>query len=90
MNNLPHVGSINGGVFGITTSKYLDSKYNVNHIEQFDDILCGATYANHNRHHYGFHYPRSTETALQCLNSAKEFEEIYIDSLVGILTIIIV
>ena len=81
MSKLPRVGIIGGGIFGISTAIHLDRRYNVTLFEQFDDILCGATYANHNRHHYGFHYPRSPETALQCLNSAKEFEEIYYDSL---------
>ena len=82
MSNLPRVGIIGGGIFGLTTAIHLDSKYNVTLFEQFDDILCGATYANHNRHHHGFHYTRSPETALQCLNSAKEFENIYSNSLV--------
>jgi len=54
MSNLPRIGIIGGGIFGITTSKHLYSKYNVTFFEQFDDILCGSTYANHNRHHYGF------------------------------------
>jgi len=81
MNNLPRVGIIGGGIFGLSTAIHLDKKYDVTLFEQFDDILLGATYANHNRHHYGFHYPRSTETALQCLYSAKVFEEIYTDSL---------
>jgi hypothetical protein len=82
MNNLPRVGIIGGGLFGLSTAIQLDGKYNVTVFEQFDDILCGATYANHNRHHYGFHYPRSPETAIQCIDSAFEFEKVYKDSLV--------
>ncbi len=82
MSNLPRIGIIGGGLFGLSTALHLDKRYNVTVFEQFDDILGGATYANHNRHHYGFHYPRSPETAYQCLNSAKEFEEIYSESIV--------
>ena len=81
MSKLPRVGIIGGGIFGLSTAIQLDSRYDVTIFEQCDDILCGATYANHNRHHHGFHYPRSPETALQCLNSAKEFEQIYTESL---------
>jgi hypothetical protein len=82
LNRLPRVCIIGGGMFGLSTAIQLDKKYDVTLFEQFDDILLGATYANHNRHHYGFHYPRSPETALQCLLSAKEFEDVYSDSVV--------
>ena len=82
MNNLPRVAIIGGGIFGLSTAFHLDKKYHVTVFEQCDDILSGATYANHNRHHYGFHYPRSVETAIQCVNGAKEFEKIYSNSLV--------
>ena len=79
---LPRIAIIGGGILGLSAALHLDKKYNVTLFEQLDDLLCGATYANHNRHHYGFHYPRSTETAMQCLNSAKDFEGIYSDSLI--------
>ena len=46
-------------------------------IEKNSELLRGATFANHNRHHYGYHYPRSKETALQCLESRNEFEAVY-------------
>ena len=82
MSKLPKVGIIGGGIFGLSTAIHLDKKYDVTLFEQFNDILLGATYANHNRHHYGFHYPRSPETALQCLHSAKDFENIYSDSII--------
>jgi len=37
----------------------------------------GATLANHNRHHYGFHYPRSPDTVIQCQLGKKTFENFY-------------
>lgn len=73
----PRVGIIGGGIFGLSCALSLDKTHDVTVFEQGTDILGGATYANHNRHHYGFHYPRSDATARQCLESRAEFEAIY-------------
>lgn len=43
--------------------------------DKSNTILSGATYANHNRHHYGFHYPRSDLTVEQCSTSRFSFEK---------------
>ena len=55
------IAIIGAGIFGITAaiklSKFKD--FNVDVFEKCNSIFQGATYANHNRHHYGFHYPRS-------------------------------
>jgi hypothetical protein len=82
MSKLPRVGIIGGGIFGLSCAIHLDKLYDVTVFEQSGQVLSGATYANHNRHHYGFHYPRSAKTAIQCLQSSSEFEEIYSDSIV--------
>ena len=71
------VGIIGGGIFGISCALNLDKTHDVTLFEQTSDIMSGATYANHNRHHLGYHYPRSPETAQQCLESREEFETIY-------------
>lgn len=71
------VGIIGGGIFGLACAIDLDRDYEVIVFEQDENILRGATYANHNRHHYGFHYPRSVETSLQCLRSRALFEQTY-------------
>lgn len=73
----PRVGIIGGGIFGLSCALSLDKSHDVVVFEQGVDILGGATYANHNRHHYGFHYPRSDDTARQCLESRAKFEELY-------------
>jgi glycine/D-amino acid oxidase-like deaminating enzyme len=73
----PRVGIIGGGLFGLTTAIHLGETHDVTVFEQADDILTGATWANHNRHHFGYHYPRSPETALQCLGARESFEAIY-------------
>jgi hypothetical protein len=82
MNNRPRVGVIGGGIFGLSCAINLDLDYDVTVFERGSDILLGATYANHNRHHYGFHYPRSFETAQQCLGSSLEFETLYGDCII--------
>jgi len=75
--SFPKVCIIGGGIFGLSIALRLDRTHEVTIFEKNSDILRGATYANHNRHHYGFHYPRSLETAKQCLESSVLFEKIY-------------
>ena len=78
----PTIAIIGGGIFGVSAALELANDYDVTIFEQNNDLLAAATYANHNRHHYGFHYPRSPETALQCLDCRESFESIYGESLV--------
>jgi len=75
------VAVIGGGIFGVTAALELSKTFSVDLYEMAGDLLSGATYANHNRHHYGFHYPRSTETVLQCQRGRVEFERVYKDAL---------
>ena len=70
---------IGGGVFGATCAVDLSRSFDVTLFERDTDLLKGATYANHNRHHYGFHYPRSPATIEQCLRSREDFERTYGD-----------
>jgi len=76
------VGIVGGGIFGLSCALELARDHEVTVFEQQPDVLRGATYANHNRHHFGFHYPRSPETALQCLAGRESFERLYGDCLV--------
>ena len=77
------IAIIGAGIFGITAaiklSKFKD--FNVDVFEKCNSIFQGATYANHNRHHYGFHYPRSQKTLDEINSSKDEFEFYYKDSL---------
>ncbi len=77
MKRKPSVAVIGGGIFGTSCAIELAKDFHVTLFEQGPELLRGATYANHNRHHYGFHYPRSRDTAMQCLASRPEFESIY-------------
>ena len=82
MTNNLKVCVIGGGIFGLTSAIFL-SKYS-NEIKIFDKnqfILSGATKFNHNRHHFGFHYPRSIDTALQCISAKKDFDKFYSNSI---------
>lgn len=75
------VAVLGGGIFGVSCALELARSFDVTIFEQSHDILTGATTANHNRHHYGFHYPRSPETIEQCLGSRASFEQLYGDCL---------
>ena len=73
---------IGGGIFGLTAAIYL-SRFS-SEIKIFDKsntILNGATQFNHNRHHFGYHYPRSLDTALQCIKAKKDFDRFYRNSI---------
>ena len=75
------VGVLGGGVFGLNVALELSPYFDVEVIEAQSELLRGATYANHNRHHFGFHYPRSRETAAQCLESQSDFVSQYSEAL---------
>lgn len=76
------IGIIGGGIFGVTAAIYLSNfAKKIIIFEKNKDILLGATKFNHNRHHYGYHYPRSYETAQQCLYAKDTFNQIYLKAL---------
>jgi hypothetical protein len=73
----PRVAIIGGGIFGVTTALVLARFCEVHLYERSASLLQGATFGNHNRQHFGFHYPRSPETAQQCLESHHDFQRFY-------------
>lgn len=77
-NRTLNICIIGGGIFGLTIALHL-SKYSrsIKIFESNSKILNGATKYNHNRHHFGFHYPRSIETANQCLDAKRDFDKYY-------------
>lgn len=65
---------IGAGIFGITTALTLsENGYNVTLVERENDIMTMASKCNHNRLHFGFHYPRSFKTAKQSLDGYELF-----------------
>jgi len=74
---------IGAGIFGITTALVLsENEYNVTLVELESDIMCRASKCNHNRLHFGFHYPRSIKTAKQSLDGYDIFYKNFSDSIV--------
>lgn len=75
---------VGAGIFGITTSLTLsENGYNVTLVEGEDDIMCMASKCNHNRLHFGFHYPRSIKTAKQSLDGYDLFYNNFFKSISG-------
>lgn len=74
MNKIAVIGA---GIFGITIALKLSEKFEVSLFEKSEDILSGASSNNHLRHHYGYHYPRSKETALESIKGKKSFKDFY-------------
>ena len=80
----PTVLVVGGGIFGCTSAISLSTNgYNVTLHEELDDIMKCATGINQYRLHKGYHYPRSKQTAQECLDGLKSFKRKYGDSIVN-------
>lgn len=65
---------VGGGLFGCSVALELNKHgYDTTLIEQNSDVMNNASKCNHNRIHYGYHYPRSIETATQSLDGLLSF-----------------
>ena len=74
---------IGAGIFGITTAiKLSEEKHNVTIVDSNNEIMLNASKCNHNRIHFGFHYPRSKDTAIQSLIGYKSFYNLFKDSII--------
>ena len=75
---------IGAGIFGVTSSLTLsENGYNVTLVEREKDIMGKASKCNHNRLHFGFHYPRSIKTAKQSLDGYELFYNNFSESIVS-------
>lgn len=72
---------IGAGIFGITIALELSKRHSVTLVDMNSDILQNASRVNHSRLHFGFHYPRSKATAMQCLESYKLFYDYFSDAI---------
>ena len=80
----PSVLVVGGGIFGSTSAISLsNSGYNVTLHEELDDIMKCASGINQYRLHKGYHYPRSKDTAKECLVGIKSFKRKYEDAVVN-------
>tara|TARA_B100001113_G_scaffold210181_1_gene172449 strand:- start:301 stop:2028 length:1728 start_codon:yes stop_codon:yes gene_type:complete len=75
---------IGAGVFGLSSAMALTNYgFQVDVKEKSDDILSGASSINQYRLHRGYHYPRSKETAQECLDGLYSFKRKYGDCVVN-------
>jgi uncharacterized protein with NAD-binding domain and iron-sulfur cluster len=74
---------IGAGIFGVTASLTLSKNgYDVTLVECESDIMSKASKCNHNRLHFGFHYPRSIKTAKQSLDGYDLFYNNFYNSII--------
>lgn len=75
---------IGAGLFGCAIGYELDKAgHKVTILEKDSDIMMNASKLNHNRIHFGYHYPRSLDTAKQSLDGLEYFTKHYIESIVS-------
>jgi FAD dependent oxidoreductase len=75
---------IGGGLFGLTSALSLAADgYHVLVLERARDVMRGASYANQNRIHLGYHYPRSQQTAVETIAGCRTFSAFFADGVVG-------
>jgi len=64
---------IGAGIFGTTAALKLSKEHDVTLVDVNNDIMLNASKCNHSRLHFGFHYPRSVETAQQSIDGYGSF-----------------
>ena len=75
---LPKALVVGGGIFGATAAVALSHDgYQVELHEELEDVMMAASDINQYRLHKGYHYPRSKETAQECLKGLKTFKRKY-------------
>ena len=78
------IAVIGAGIFGCSIALELNKNgFEVDLYESENDIMLKASKNNHNRIHYGYHYPRSVETANQSLEGLISFYGIFKDSIIN-------
>ncbi len=76
------IAIIGGGLFGITIYLVLKQKgHDCTLFEKKNNILKGASTNNLNRVHFGYHYPRDSETAKQSIKGYQSFKKFYSKSI---------
>jgi len=75
---------VGGGIFGTTSAVVLaNNGYQVELHEELEDVMMAASDINQYRLHKGYHYPRSKETAQECLKGLYTFKRKYERSVVN-------
>ncbi len=72
------IAVVGGGIFGSTIAVELGLRgHDVELHERGADLLLSASGINQYRLHRGYHYPRSRETAMDCLESETVFRSVF-------------
>jgi len=75
---------IGAGIFGLCIALKLKREgLDVIILEKNDNILLEASKCNHNRIHFGFHYPRCINTAIQSKEGYELFRDIFKNSIIS-------
>lgn len=71
------IAIIGAGIFGSTTALELEKtgKFDISLFERHSRVLDEATSKNLLRAHFGYHYPRSGDTAQECIKSDMSFKK---------------
>ena len=74
---------IGAGIHGLTTAIAMaNAGFDVVVIDKNPEIFQGTSGSTHNRAHIGYHYPRSMETAQECLEGLSYFKQKYSEALI--------
>lgn len=71
------IAIIGAGFFGSACAMILSKKHKIHLFEKQKNILCGASMANQQRFHLGYHYPRSKKTVNEIKNNFIEFKNFF-------------
>lgn len=78
------VAVVGGGLFGCTAAFVLaQDGHEVHLYEKGSTIFGAASGINQYRLHKGYHYPRSSDTARECLDGIDSFKRFFGDSVIG-------
>ena len=75
------IAIVGGGIFGITASIILAKNHQVELFEKNNELLQSASGSNQYRIHRGYHYPRSSDTVNDIIESESSFKEIFSDAM---------
>lgn len=77
----PRIAVIGGGIFGVTCALELAKVGEVTLVERHAELLMETSATNQQRHHSGFHYPRSYDSIDEIRASRQAFEDEYADAI---------
>lgn len=78
------IAVIGAGIFGSTAAVYAArAGHEVHLFDKLDDLLQAASGINQYRLHRGYHYPRSSDTAISALKAEASFREEYGEAIIN-------